>query len=98
MGQTTRQIKVGLNEHKSNIGQYANRIIKTDPQEKRCKYGESTIAKHIHKSHHNAGDLCWHLIEQIYGVDKHSIGKKLAQREVYWIDRLERLCNFNVFL
>lgn len=52
--------------------------LKWTAQEKKCKYGESTLAKHFHEAHHNTSDLRWHIIEQVHGTDKYSISKKIS--------------------
>lgn len=107
--QTSRAVKVRVNEHKSNIRQYANKLISEQQSQdikKKHKFGESSVARHFHEHQHHVSDLKWLVLEQIYEEESYIVSKKLLQRETYWIDKLETLvpngmneiCNYNVYI
>lgn len=107
IGQTSRAIKIRLTEHKSNIRRYQQKMKDEGPltTEVQNKFGESTVARHFYEARHNISELRWQIIEEIYR-DQVSLGKRLLQREAFWITTFETLvpkglneeCNLNVFL
>lgn len=109
IGQTSRAIKLRLNEHKSNIKRYSQKTIKDNSDKKTIdtnkSYGESSVARHFFEARHGIAELRWQIIEEVYG-DPTQIERNLLRREAYWITTLETLvpkglneeCNLNVFI
>lgn len=56
VGQTSRQIKICLNEHKSKIRLYKTKIQSDNDTEKKT-FGELTVARHFYECGHNISDL-----------------------------------------
>lgn len=93
VGQTSRAIKKLLNEHKSNIRTYHNKIITDSKQQKEesKKFGQSTVAKHYTEHRHNTSDVRWLILEQLTHRDEYSMRRELLKRESYWINKLGTL-------
>lgn len=85
ISQTTRPLKICINEHKSCIRRYTQKNasdIKGD--ENRSKYGEASVARHFLEFSHHVSDLRWQIVEEVFGNDESQIKTCLCQREVYW--------------
>ncbi|XP_056409510.1 uncharacterized protein LOC130329910 [Hyla sarda] len=105
VGQTMRNVKYRINEHRSAI-----RNVKSKEDQSQVeigsKLGETGVAKHFHEYGHKVSELRWLVIEEVEGESEEKIKRKLLQQEVYWIeapnslspDGLNELCNFSVFL
>lgn len=109
MGQTTRSIKIQLNEHKSNIRLYKTRLEQEkqhSKEEPKKKFGETTVARHFLEYKHNVSEIKWQIVEQIEVRAHTDMGLQLLRRESYWINKLGTLApqgmnenlNLNVFL
>ncbi|XP_041440147.1 uncharacterized protein LOC121400651 [Xenopus laevis] len=98
IGQTSRAIKLRLNEHKSNIRNYRpapllpqtslKSLKNSDVRTERIK-PETLLAKHFFMQGHQVSQLRWQVLEKVIfkpGLDKK---KCLLQRECYWIWLLE---------
>lgn len=69
VGQTSRAIKVRINEHKSSIICYLNKSVeeRTELDRIEHKFGETSVAQHYAEAKHTVSDLRWAVLEQIYG-------------------------------
>lgn len=82
VGQTSRAIKICLNEHKLNIRLYRSRI-NSDPQERderKSKHGETGVAKHFAEMGHHVSDLRWQVVEQVFASSKYEYHSKPLKR------------------
>lgn len=108
VGQTSRAVKIRINEHRSSIRTYLYKNIeeraiidKTDR-----KYGETSVAQHFAAARHSVSDLRWAILEQIYEQNIGNLKNKLLRRETYWIVELDTMapkglnenCCFSAFL
>lgn len=63
VGQTSRPMKIRLNEHKSNIRLYGNKIASEQQSlemSRKWKFGETTVAEHFYEYHYQVSDLVAH--------------------------------------
>lgn len=91
VGQTSRSIKIRLNEHKSNIRTYHLKKQEYDTKqnkEQKGKFGESTVARHYFKWRHNTSEVRWQILEQMTDGNSANRRTALLKRESYWIHKL----------
>lgn len=111
IGQTSRAIKIRVNEHKSNIRTFSTHKNegeqnKDEKERNKKSFGETTVARHFNEKRHTVSELRWQVIEQIFCLARQNINLTLLQRESYWINHMETLhpkglnekCNMSVFL
>lgn len=79
--QTSRQIKVRLNKHKSNIRLYKTRSHEIQLDKK--KFGETSVARHFHEHKHAVSELKWQVIEQIEERSNCDLGTVLLKKNPF---------------
>ncbi|XP_041428559.1 uncharacterized protein LOC121396962 [Xenopus laevis] len=96
VGQTSRAVRIRLNEHKSVIRNYKpetkeeSKIAHQKDKEKEKYKKETLLAKHYFEQGHNVAQLRWQILEVVRndaGNDKTS----LLRRESFWIWKLKTL-------
>lgn len=48
------------------------------------KWNETMVARHFSEASHNVCELCWQIVEEVYGTDTTQITRRLLQREAFW--------------
>lgn len=83
VGQTTRAIKIRLNEHRSSMRVYQSKSIKEreEQQKSERRFGETTAARHFVEVNHRINELRWLVLEKIHDNDPQQIGSKLLRRD-----------------
>eukprot|EP00079_Xenopus_tropicalis_P036647 XP_017950418.1 PREDICTED: uncharacterized protein LOC108647884 [Xenopus tropicalis] len=89
VGQTSRPIKIRLNEHKSTIRNYKpqspSRMMKNVKSKEIEKKRETLLAKHFFTHGHQVAQVRWQILEKINVKQGQEKKKLLSQRECYWI-------------
>uniref|UniRef100_A0A803JRB9 Reverse transcriptase domain-containing protein n=1 Tax=Xenopus tropicalis TaxID=8364 RepID=A0A803JRB9_XENTR len=91
VGQTSRPVKMRLNEHKSTIRNYKpptqspQRTIQTVRKKEIEKKRETLLAKHFFTHGHQVAQVRWQILEKIQVRQGQDKKKLLSQRECYWI-------------
>ncbi|OCU02097.1 hypothetical protein XELAEV_18007857mg [Xenopus laevis] len=83
VGQTSRSIKVRLNEHKK-------KEEKTKQEEKNERFSE-LFAKHFFHNKHMVSQLRWTVLEQVNLLRVGNVWKQLLRKEAAWRKRLDSL-------
>ncbi|OCT82696.1 hypothetical protein XELAEV_18025226mg [Xenopus laevis] len=79
IGQTSRQIKIRIREHKYSISNY-------DPENKKT---HTPVGKHFYLHKHNSATLRWLVLEKVQLPQRGGDRKRLLlQTEARWIDRM----------
>lgn len=74
IGQTTRPVKIRLNEHRSAIRKFNQEKDKV--QREGTKWRETGVARHFSEASHNVSDLRWQIIEEIHGKNNSETKKE----------------------
>ncbi|OCT91952.1 hypothetical protein XELAEV_18015009mg, partial [Xenopus laevis] len=91
VGQTSRCIKIRLNEHKSNIKNYNPEKEKLKNEDAAKFITELSVAKHFYHAKHTAAQVRWTILEQIKMPRGGNINQQLLRRETFWINKIDSL-------
>ncbi|XP_041417760.1 uncharacterized protein LOC121393382 [Xenopus laevis] len=81
VGQTARQIKIRIKEHRGYIRNY-----------KKDTYTDTAVARHFAEMKHNVNQLKWLVLEVVQNPPRGGdVKTKLLQREMYWIKKLNTM-------